>query len=64
MTIVLHDSFLNAAQADLQSDKVLVKEQGLFSQTLQFGTILRKGQQGIIFILCCNTREIIWRGSV
>ena len=34
MTIVLHDSFLNAVQADLQSDKVLVKEEGLFSQTL------------------------------
>ncbi len=34
MTIVLHDSFINAALADLQSDKVLVKEEGLFSQTL------------------------------
>lgn len=64
MTIVLHDSFINAALADLQSDKVLVKKEGLFSQTLQFGTILRKGHQGIIFILCRNTREIIWRGSV
>lgn len=34
MAITLHDSFLKAAQADLQSAKVLVKEEGLLSQTL------------------------------
>jgi HEPN domain-containing protein len=48
MTIVLHDSFLNAAQADLQSDKVLVKEEGLFSQTLyNLEQFLEKGSKAL-----------------
>lgn len=48
MTIVLHDSFINAARADLQSDKVLVKEEGLFSQTLyNLEQSLEKGSKAL-----------------